>query len=63
MQAIQILTAEYVQRSAALTPSERLEILEEFRLLLPLSIFEERLRAYRAVWFALTDTREENHSP
>lgn len=50
MKGIQLLSEEYVRKSEKLSLTERLEFLEEFRLLLPLSVFEndrrERLKAW-----------------
>lgn len=50
MKAIQLLSVEYVRRSENLSLAERLEFLEEFRLLLPLSVFEENRRDRLKTW-------------
>jgi len=52
MRSVQLLSEEYVARSAALSVTERLEFLEEFRLLLPLSVFEEERERRLAEWQA-----------
>ncbi len=51
MKTVQILSEEYVQRSAQLSTMERLEFLEEFRLLLPLSVFEEDHTNRLEAWY------------
>ena len=50
MKAVQLLSVEYVHRSEKLSLTERLEFLEEFRLLLPLSVFEENIRDRLKTW-------------
>jgi hypothetical protein len=50
MKSVQLLTEEYVRRSAQLTVQERLEFFEEFRQLVPLSVFEEKRRAVLETW-------------
>lgn len=50
MRATQLYSAEYVEKSARLSVSERLEFLEEYRQLLPLSVFEEAMQARQAAW-------------
>lgn len=50
MKVTQLLSEEYVQRSAKLSLMERLEFLEEFRLLLPLSVFEEQNASRLKAW-------------
>jgi len=52
MRSVQLLSEEYIARSAALTVTERLEFLEEFRLLLPLSVFEDERRQRLEAWRA-----------
>ena len=42
MKAVQILSDEYIQKSAKLSIQERIDFLEEFILLLPESVFEEQ---------------------
>ena len=41
MKVTQLLSKDYIKKSEQLNLMERLEFLEEFRLLLPLSVFEE----------------------
>ena len=50
MRATQLYSDEYIEKSAKLSVSERLEFLEEYRQLLPLSVFEEALHARRVAW-------------
>ena len=50
MKGTQILSAEYVRRSAKLSTNEVIEFLEEFRLLVPISVFEEKNKNCIAAW-------------
>ncbi len=50
MKGTQLLSVEYVRRSEKLSTTEVLEFLEEFRLLVPLTVFEEKHRACLAAW-------------
>ncbi|MCZ8158195.1 MAG: hypothetical protein O9264_18900 [Leptospira sp.] len=52
MEAIQYLSNEYIEKSLLLSVTERLEFLEEYRLLLPESLFEERRNRYIENWNA-----------
>lgn len=51
MRVTQLLSPEYIKKSAELTITERLEFLEEYRLLLPLSVFEEHHRRRLEEWY------------
>ncbi|WP_167483032.1 hypothetical protein [Leptospira noumeaensis] len=50
MEAFQELTDEYIQKSKSLSVTERLEFLEEYRLLLPESVFTEKQNLYLKEW-------------
>ncbi|GEM_PF-3423797 len=50
MKVAQLLSEEYIRRSQQLSVMERLEFLEEFRLLLPLSVFEEHYQNRLKEW-------------
>jgi hypothetical protein len=50
MVTFQHLTDEYIQKSKRLTISERLEFLEEYRLLLPETVFIEKYKQYMKDW-------------
>jgi len=62
MKVVQELSAEYIRRSQQLTIMERLEFLEEYRQLLPLSVFEEDRRARLKAWYGSASPRLENFS-
>lgn len=49
---LQILSEEYIDRCIKLTLMERLQILEEYRLLLPMSVWEEYRREKSGYWLA-----------
>ncbi len=51
MKVTQKLSEEYIRRSQQLTIMERLEFLEEYRQLLPLSVFEEDRKARLKAWY------------
>lgn len=50
MKALQILSREYVHKSLQASLAERLEFLEEFRRLLPLSVYEDHYANRRMEW-------------
>lgn len=50
MKATQLFSAEYLQKSAKLSTTEVIEFLEEFRLLVPVAVFEEKQRACVSAW-------------
>lgn len=50
METFQELTDDYIQKSKNLTVTERLEFLEEYRLLLPESVFAEKQNQYLKEW-------------
>jgi hypothetical protein len=50
METFQRLTDDYIQKSKGLTISERLEFLEEYRLLLSENIFTEKQNQYLKDW-------------
>lgn len=50
MKATQILTEEYIRKSASTNLMERLDFLEEFRLLLPASVFEQHYQNRLKAW-------------
>lgn len=50
MESYQILTDEYIRKSRQLSVSERLEFLEEYRLLLSESVFVEKQKQYLLNW-------------
>jgi|JI9StandDraft_2_1071091.scaffolds.fasta_scaffold797818_2 hypothetical protein len=47
MRALQKLTEEYMLKCLELTPQERLDWLEEYKLLIPISAFAERMNEAR----------------
>ena len=59
MKVTQELSEEYIRRSQQLTIMERLEFLEEYRQLLPLSVFEEDRQARLKVWYGSATPPEE----
>ncbi|MFO1471003.1 MAG: hypothetical protein U1F27_08215 [Turneriella sp.] len=50
MKATQLLSAEYVEKSAKLSIGEILDFLEEYRLLVPVTVFEEKKQACLSAW-------------
>jgi hypothetical protein len=50
MKVTQNLSEEYVEKSRLLSVTDALEFLEEYRLILPLSVFEEKNRATLEAW-------------
>lgn len=60
MKVTQLLSEEYIRRSEQLSLMERLEFLEEFRLLLPLSVFEEHYRNRLKDWYQSEMPETEN---
>ncbi len=56
LKVTQDLSSEYVERSRQLTVNDALEFLEEFRLLVPLSVFEDKNRAALAAWHKTPNT-------
>lgn len=50
MRATQVLSAEYAEKSLQLTVMERLEFLEEYRLLIPISVFEQHYQKRLDEW-------------
>ncbi|MFO1480943.1 MAG: hypothetical protein U1F40_12145 [Turneriella sp.] len=59
MKVTQELSEEYIRRSQQLTVMERLEFLQEYRLLLPLSVFEEHYAARLKAWYGSATPPEE----
>ncbi|WP_167481418.1 hypothetical protein [Leptospira kemamanensis] len=51
--SIQKLTDEYIEKSRLLRVTDRLEFLEEYRLLLPESVFLEKQKQYLKNWEAV----------
>lgn len=43
MRGFQLITEEYIQKCVELTPQERLDWLEEYKLLIPISAYDERV--------------------
>ncbi len=43
MRGLQIITEEYIRKCAELSPQERLDWLEEYKLLIPISAYDERV--------------------
>ncbi|WCL49212.1 hypothetical protein [Leptospira sp. GIMC2001] len=50
MRALQILTDEYIDQCSKLTPIERLEWLEDYKFLIPLSAYQERIDEVVRLW-------------
>ncbi|NCS93439.1 MAG: hypothetical protein GW761_06520 [Leptospira sp.] len=44
MRALQIFTDEYLETCSKLTAQERLDWLEEYKLLIPISAYEDRVK-------------------
>lgn len=62
MKATQVLTEEYVYKSSSTSLTERLQFLEEFRLLLPVSVFEEHYQNRLKEWHETEPSAETVYS-
>lgn len=59
MESVQYISDEYLERSLRLSVTERLEFLEEYRLLIPLELFEERKAKYIEDFVAMKKIQEQ----